>query len=332
MSVIDPADADLRRRAGPAGRARLPDARVVGRCRGRGAGGVAALGPRPTATRSSGRRHGSPPSPRDWRSIACEPSAAAARTTSGPWLPEPVATRHVVQEGPAADPADAAELTESLELGFLIVLDALVAGGAGRVRAGRRVRRAVRRDRRGGRPLTGGLSPGRVAGPAQGRERARRSPTGRRGAARRAGRRDRHGQRGRRHRAARARGGADQRRRSRAVTPPDARWCCPSGWRDCWSTWPRASPRTARWAIEQVNCAPAVVLRGGGETLVLLAEREPVGGAVERVQLLLNPDKVGGSTGRSTCSDPADTRSSAVLTPWRQTAGRPEMSGAALST
>jgi RNA polymerase sigma-70 factor (ECF subfamily) len=53
-------------------------------------------------------------------------------------------------------------------------------------------------------------------------------------------------------------------------------------------------PEDGTMGIEQVNCSPAVVLRGGGETLVLLAEREPVGGAIERVQLLVNPDKVSG--------------------------------------
>jgi RNA polymerase sigma-70 factor (ECF subfamily) len=53
-------------------------------------------------------------------------------------------------------------------------------------------------------------------------------------------------------------------------------------------------PDGATVAIEQVNCAPALVIRELGATTVLLAEREPTTGAIDRLQVLVNPDKLGG--------------------------------------
>lgn len=50
-------------------------------------------------------------------------------------------------------------------------------------------------------------------------------------------------------------------------------------------------PAGADVGIEQINAAPALVVRGE-DTIVLSAERDRVSGAVSRVILMLNPDKV----------------------------------------
>ena len=210
----------------------------------------------------------------------------------GPWLPEPVATRHVVQEGPSADPADAAGLIESLELGFLIVLDALspvervvfvladvfavpfaeIAEVVDRSpeacrQVASRARRKVATERAGRRPVDEGLLGELIGAIAMGRvdDVIELLAPGI---------------------VLTSDGGARRHAARRPVVLPErvARLLVNLATR---------VPEDGTMGIEQVNCSPALVLRGGGETLVLLAEREPVGGAVERVQLLLNPDKVG---------------------------------------
>lgn len=52
------------------------------------------------------------------------------------------------------------------------------------------------------------------------------------------------------------------------------------------------SPEGASIAIEQINAAPGLVVRAGAESLVLIVERETINGAIDRVHLLLNPDKL----------------------------------------
>ena len=107
------------------------------------------------------------------------PAAGRAAATRG--LRRPVAARagrggRASRRGSGADPAHLAELAESLTFGFLRVLESLTPGRAGGVRDGRRVRRAVRRDRRGGRAQPRRLPAGGQPGPDPG---ARRAPGGR---------------------------------------------------------------------------------------------------------------------------------------------------------
>ena len=91
-------------------------------------------------------------------------SAAHRRETyTGNWLPEPVVTGL-----DRADPLAAVVAREDARFAAMVVLERVVAGSAGRLRAARRVRGALRRSRRraghhrGRRPAAG------VAGP-QGR-------------------------------------------------------------------------------------------------------------------------------------------------------------------
>lgn len=210
----------------------------------------------------------------------------------GPWLPEPVATRHLTAEGDHG-PAAAAELTESLELGFLVVLDTLGP-----------VERAVFV-----------LADVFDVPYAQIAEAVDRSPEACRQIASRARRRVAEGRGGRRPAdegllgelvGAIAMGNVDV---VVELLAPGVVLTSDGGPRRHAARRPVVLPeRVARLlvnlaarmpldgtiGIEQVNCAPALVIRGGGETMVLTAECEPALGTVERVRLLLNPDKVGG--------------------------------------
>ena len=88
----------------------------------------------------------------------------------GEWLPEPLLT--------SPDVADDVELAESVSIAMLTVLETLGADRARGVRAARGVRRALRRDRRGGRQDAGGGAADRA--PREG-PRRRAAPPGARG-------------------------------------------------------------------------------------------------------------------------------------------------------
>ena len=75
----------------------------------------------------------------------------------GEWLPEPLLT--------SPDVADDVELAESVSFAMLTVLETLGPDRAGGVRAARGVRRAVRRDRGGGRQVAGGGAADRAPRP-----------------------------------------------------------------------------------------------------------------------------------------------------------------------
>ena len=211
----------------------------------------------------------------------------------GPWLPEPIATRHVVSEERTSDPSFAAERAESLELGLLIVLDALspvervvfvladvfavpfaeIAAAVDRSpeacrQVASRARRKVAQERGGRRPVDEGLLGELVGAIAMGRtdDVVELLAPGV---------------------VLTSDGGARRHAARRPVVLPDrvARLLVNLATR---------MPEGGTVGIEQVNCAPAVVIRGGGETLVLLAECEPLSGAIDRLMVLVNPDKVGG--------------------------------------
>lgn len=209
----------------------------------------------------------------------------------GPWLPEPVTTPHLTAEGDRG-PEAAAELTESLELGFLVVLDTL--GPVERVvfvladvfavpyaeiaeaverspeacrQIASRARRRVAEARAGRRPADEGLLGELVGAIAAGNAAAvieLLAPGV----------------------VLTSDGGPRRHAARRPVVLPErvARLLVNLAAR---------MPLDGTIGIEQVNCAPALVVRGS-ETMVLTVECEPDGGAVERVRLLLNPDKLAG--------------------------------------
>lgn len=209
----------------------------------------------------------------------------------GPWLPEPVATPHLTAEGDRG-PEAAAELTESLELGFLVVLDTLgpveravfvladvfavpyaeIAEAVERSpeacrQIASRARRRVAEARAGRRPADEGLLGELVGAIAAGNAAAvieLLAPGV----------------------VLTSDGGPRRHAARRPVVLPDrvARLLVNLAAR---------MPLDGTIGIEQVNCAPALVVRGS-ETMVLAVECEPGGGAVERVRLLLNPDKLAG--------------------------------------
>lgn len=213
----------------------------------------------------------------------------------GPWLPEPVPTRFDVDDDGQrmADPERAALRTESLELGFLIVLDTL--GPLERVVF-------VLAD-------VFGVPHAEIA------EVVDRSPEACRQIASRARRRVREGRSTRRPVdegllgeliGAVAVGDVDA---VIELLAPDIVLTSDGGPRRHAARRPVVLPeRVARLlvntaaklpaegdiGIEQVNGAPALVARTGTEVLVLVAECEPVAGAVDRIHLLLNPDKLQG--------------------------------------
>lgn len=208
----------------------------------------------------------------------------------GPWLPEPVATDRWLGEDLRADPSRAVELTESLELGFLVVLDVLgpveravfvladvfgvpyaeIAAAVGRSpeacrQIASRARRRVADARGGRRAVDEGLLGELVGAIAMGRADAvvdLLAPGV----------------------VLTSDGGPRRHAARRPVVLPErvARLLVNLASR---------MPDAGTVGIEQVNCAPALVLRGD-ETLVLAAECEPTTGAIDRVRILLNPDKV----------------------------------------
>lgn len=210
----------------------------------------------------------------------------------GPWLPEPLATPAA---GPssAADPAQAAELADSVTFGFLVLLDRLspieravfvlsevfgephtaIAEVIGKSPAATRqlasrARRRIREQRGERRPaderllaeLVGALAEGSVE-----RLLALMSPevvlTSDGGAARRAAR----------HPIV----GAD--RVARFILYLSAR-----------------TPADAQITMESVNGAAALVIRSEDLSLVMNADASPDGGRLDAIRLVLNPDKLGG--------------------------------------
>ena len=213
----------------------------------------------------------------------------------GPWLPEPVLTRFALDDERcrSADPERAVELTESLELGFLIVLDTLepiervvfvladvfavpyaeIADVVERSpeacrQVASRARRRVREARAERRPVDEGLLGELIGAVAMGdvdRVVELLAPGV----------------------VLTSDGGPRRHAARRPVVLPErvARFLVNTA---------AKLPADGDIGIEQVNGAPALVARTGTGTLVLVAEREPVAGAVVRVHLVLNPDKLGG--------------------------------------
>ena len=145
----------------PSGRTGLPHARHRPGCRGRGPERVAPMGrqdpdevDRPSRLADHGDHTVCPRPP-------CGRCGGDGSPTSGPWLPEPLVGE--------AGPAESAELADSLlDLGFPHPVRRAVAHGAGGVPAGRRVRRALHRDRRDRWEVRGGVPPDRQPGPPPG--------------------------------------------------------------------------------------------------------------------------------------------------------------------
>lgn len=207
----------------------------------------------------------------------------------GPFLPEPVATSFDVDDDPAS-PEASFERRESLEYGFMVVLDTLdpveravfvladvfkvpfadIAASVGRSaeacrQSASRARRKVGDARDGRVPadegllgeLVGAIALGDMAGVI-----ALLSP----------------------EIVLSSDGGPDRHAARRPVVTPErvARLLVNLTAR---------MPPGALVGIEQVNAAPALVVRGD-ETLVLTAERDRRTGAVARLAMVLNPDKV----------------------------------------
>lgn len=214
----------------------------------------------------------------------------------GPWLPDPISTAFAIDEerpGAAPGPERAAVLRESLELGFLVVLDAL--GPVERAvfvladifavpfaeiavvvdrspeacrQVASRARRKVGEHRAERRAVDEGLLGDLVGAIALGdveRVVSLLAPEV----------------------VLTSDGGPLRHAARRPVVFPDrvARLLVNLG--------TRVTP-DATMAIEQVNSAPALVIRSTVETLTMMAEREPVTGAIVRIQLVLNPDKLDG--------------------------------------
>lgn len=220
--------------------------------------------------------------------------AARRETYVGPWLPEPVPTSAPVSgsvtPAPAEDPADRVELSESLTLGFLVVLDRLgpveravflladvfgepfaeIAHIFGRSEVScrqiaSRARRKVR-DARADRAaadeqllasLVGALAVGDVGGVL-----SLLAPDV----------------------VLTSDGGPDRHAARRPVVGADrvGRFLLNLALR---------TPEGATMAIEEVNAAPALVIRHPDLPIVMTADRDD-GGRVAAVRLLLNPDKL----------------------------------------
>jgi RNA polymerase sigma-70 factor (ECF subfamily) len=211
----------------------------------------------------------------------------------GPWLPEPVATRGGIGADGPRSPEAAVEQSESLQLGFLIVLDTLgpveravfvladvfavpfaeIALAVDRSpeacrQLASRARRKVAGARGDRRPVDEGLLGELVGAIAMG-DPERVVDLLAPGVV------------------LTSDGGPRRHAARRPVVLPErvARLLVNLGAR---------MPEDGTVGIEQVNEAPALVVRGGGETIVVSAEREPVSGAIDRLLVLVNPDKVGG--------------------------------------
>ena len=214
----------------------------------------------------------------------------------GPWLPDPVSTTFAVDEelpGRPPGPERAVELAESIQLGFLVVLDTLgpveravfvlaevfavpfaeIAQAVDRTpeacrQIASRARRKVRDARADRRAVDEGLLGdlvGAIALGDVGRVISLLSP----------------------EIVLTSDGGPLRRAARRPVVSPDrvARLLVNLGTR---------VPVDGTMAIEQLNGAPALVVRAPSETLTMMAEREPVTGAIVRIQMVLNPDKLDG--------------------------------------
>ncbi len=211
----------------------------------------------------------------------------------GPWLPEPVATDGASGAHERWAPEAAVERAESLELGFLIVLEALgpveravfvladvfavpyaeIAQAVDRSpeacrQMASRARRKVADARAGRRPVDEGLLGELVGAIAMGNMDQvveLLSPGV----------------------VLTSDGGPRRHAARRPVVLPErvARLLVNLGAR---------MPEDGTVGIEWINAAPALVARGGGETLVVSAEQEPATGAIGRVVVLVNPDKVAG--------------------------------------
>lgn len=214
----------------------------------------------------------------------------------GPWLPDPISTTFVVDADAdlgSQDPQRAVELAESLELGFLVVLDTLgpveravflladvfavpfaeIAAAVDRTpeacrQIASRARRKVRDARAERRVVDEGLLGDLVGAIALGdvaRVISLLSPDV----------------------VLTSDGGPLRHAARRPVVLPErvARLLVNLGTR---------VPEGATLGIEQLNAGPALVMRSPVETLVLLAEREPRTGAIARFQIVLNPDKLHG--------------------------------------
>lgn len=214
----------------------------------------------------------------------------------GPWLPDPISTSFLIDEDApngSSGPERSAEMAESLELGFLVVLDSLgpveravfvladvfavpfadIAPMVDRsVEACRqiasRARRKLRQERDDRRAVDEGLLGDLVGAIALGdieRLVSLLAPDV----------------------VLTSDGGPLRRAARRPVVFPGrvARLLVNLG--------TRVTPDSVM-AIEQVNGTPALVVRSPGETLTMMAERETVTGAVVRIQLVLNQDKLRG--------------------------------------
>ncbi len=212
----------------------------------------------------------------------------------GPWLPDPIATAFAVTTDTQAHlrgPEQSFDLVESLELGFLVVLDALgpleravfvladlfavpyaeIAVATDRTpeacrQIASRARRKVRDGRADRRPADEGLLGDLVGAIALGdaeRVISLLSPDI----------------------VLLSDGGPLRHAARRPVVHPDrvARLLVNLSSR---------LPVDGSIAIEQVNGAPALVLRNGADTIAVSAERRSIDGAIERIHLMMNPDKV----------------------------------------
>ena len=292
--------------AATSGRSGLPDARLAGRCRGRRAGGLAPLGPDRSLDRSSVPRRGSPPSPRDWRSIGSAPSGVVARTTWARGCPSrssrpprspatrtaadpsvAVAARRVARAG---FPGRAGHARAPVERVVFVLADvfavpyAEIAAVVDRSpEACRQVAsRARRKVARAAAAVADRVDEG-LLGELVGADRDGPTPT------------------------------TCVELLAPGVVLHQRRWCSsprsPSAGRAARAGGPAAGqpggtrlPEGGTVGIEQVNGAPALVIRGGGETLVLPAEREPRQRRDRPPDLVLvNPDKVGPRRRPRTC-------------------------------
>lgn len=213
----------------------------------------------------------------------------------GPWLPEPVATRSGagVATPVAQDPSNAAELADSVTFGFLVLLDRLsaveravfvlsdvfgephdeIAEAIGRSPAATRqiasrARRRIREERSLGAPADATLLTSLVAALAAGevdRVIDLLSPdvvlTSDGGPARRAAR--------------------------RPIVGPEkvTRFLLNLAGR---------APEGAQLSIEELNGAPAVVIRSDELDMVLSADRGAEASTLSQIRIVLNPDKLAG--------------------------------------
>ena len=257
----------------------------VGRGRGPGAGGLAALAGAPTAARCTTRPRSWRRRPPGWRSTPAQSARARRETYIGPWLPEPVDT--------SADPYLGAERGEALEFAVLLLLEKLTP----HERAAYVLREAfdypypqiaddppVERGRSAAAGQPGPQAPRRRAA------RRRCRPTAAAPAADGVRRRRAHRRPRRAGEAVRGRRGQLLRRRRRASGSPASRSSARSGWRSTSRRSPRGTGRVWTWSGRRRTGRPARsasrrhgVRRGHGQRL---------GGGIDQVLWMMNPDKI----------------------------------------